>query len=654
MRTLSIDIETYSDIDITKTGLYKYVRSPNFKILLFAYAWDYGPVQLIDLTKEELPESIVAALKDPEVLKTAYNAAFEINCLSRFYETEVRQWECTMVHGLYAGYPAGLGLVAKVMNMPEDKQKDRAGKALIKLFCVPRKPTKRDPRTRILPADEPEKWDLFKEYCRQDVVTEMAIKQKLLPYPLPETEKIYWGEDQFINYYGARIDTELVHGAQTIADTEANRLTERIREITGLVNPNSPTQLKKWLEDQSGAPVKSLNKTDVPELIKLYDETGLDDAAEVLRIRQRAAKTSLKKYDAMEDAVCEDGRVRGLIQFYGTRTGRYAGRLVQVQNLPRNYLESLDEARSLVKAADLDAVRVFYTDVQDTVSQLIRTAFIPSEGRYFAVADYSAIEARVIAWLAGEDWRMKVFHGDGKIYEASASSMFHVPAEKIVKGNPEYSLRAKGKIAELALGYQGSKGALVTMGALRMGIPEEELPDIVSRWRKANPNIVSLWNQLDEAVIDTVKTFREHTIRGKITTSRDENYLFITLPSGRKLFYPGPVVDEGDFGGDQVKYEGLNQTTKKWEYVRMYGGKWTENVVQAIARDCLAEALHKLIQAGYLPVFHVHDEVILEIKNADAAHSLENAIAIMCQAPAWARDLPLNADGFTSSYYKKE
>ena len=654
MRTLSIDIETYSDIDITKTGLYKYVRSPNFKILLFAYAWDYGPVQLIDLTKEELPESIVAALKDPEVLKTAYNAAFEINCLSRFYETEVRQWECTMVHGLYAGYPAGLGLVAKVMNMPEDKQKDRAGKALIKLFCVPRKPTKRDPRTRILPADEPEKWELFKEYCRQDVVTEMAIKQKLLPYPLPETEKTYWGEDQFINYYGARIDTELVHGAQTIAYTEANRLTERIREITGLVNPNSPTQLKKWLEDQSGAPVKSLNKTDVPELIKLYDETGLDDAAEVLRIRQRAAKTSLKKYDAMEDAVCEDGRVRGLIQFYGTRTGRYAGRLVQVQNLPRNYLESLDEARSLVKAADLDAVRVFYTDVQDTVSQLIRTAFIPSEGRYFAVADYSAIEARVIAWLAGEDWRMKVFHGAGKIYEASASSMFHVPAEKIVKGNPEYSLRAKGKIAELALGYQGSKGALVTMGALRMGIPEEELPDIVSRWRKANPNIVSLWNQLDEAVIDTVKTFREHTIRGKITTSRDENYLFITLPSGRKLFYPGPVVDEGDFGGDQVKYEGLNQTTKKWEYVRMYGGKWTENVVQAIARDCLAEALHNLIQAGYLPVFHVHDEVILEIENADTEHSLENAIAIMCQAPAWARDLPLNADGFTSSYYKKE
>ena len=460
MRTLSIDIETYSDIDITKTGLYKYVRSPNFKILLFAYAWDYGPVQLIDLTKEELPESIVAALKDPEVLKTAYNAAFEINCLSRFYETEVRQWECTMVHGLYAGYPAGLGLVAKVMNMPEDKQKDRAGKALIKLFCVPRKPTKRDPRTRILPADEPEKWELFKEYCRQDVVTEMAIKQKLLPYPLPETEKTYWGEDQFINYYGARIDTELVHGAQTIADTEANRLTERIREITGLVNPNSPTQLKKWLEDQSGAPVKSLNKTDVPELIKLYDETGLDDAAEVLRIRQRAAKTSLKKYDAMEDAVCEDGRVRGLIQFYGTRTGRYAGRLVQVQNLPRNYLESLDEARSLVKAADLDAVRVFYTDVQDTVSQLIRTAFIPSEGRYFAVADYSAIEARVIAWLAGEDWRMKVFHGAGKIYEASASSMFHVPAEKIVKGNPEYSLRAKGKIAELALGYQGRKGEI--------------------------------------------------------------------------------------------------------------------------------------------------------------------------------------------------
>ena len=654
MRTLSIDIETYSDIDITKTGLYKYVRSPNFKILLFAYAWDYGPVQLIDLTKEELPESIVAALKDPEVLKTAYNAAFEINCLSRFYETEVRQWECTMVHGLYAGCPAGLGLVAKVMNMPEDKQKDRAGKALIKLFCVPRKPTKRDPRTRILPADEPEKWELFKEYCRQDVVTEMAIKQKLLPYPLPETEKTYWGEDQFINYYGARIDTELVHGAQTIADTEANRLTERIREITGLINPNSPTQLKKWLEDQSGAPVKSLNKTDVPELIKLYDETGLDDAAEVLRIRQRAAKTSLKKYDAMEDAVCEDGRVRGLIQFYGTRTGRYAGRLVQVQNLPRNYLGSLDEARSLVKAADLDAVRVFYTDVQDTVSQLIRTAFIPSEGRYFAVADYSAIEARVIAWLAGEDWRMKVFHGDGRIYEASASSMFHVPAEKIVKGNPEYSLRAKGKIAELALGYQGSKGALVTMGALRMGIPEEELPDIVSRWRKANPNIVSLWNQLDEAVIDTVKTFREHTIRGKITTSRDENYLFITLPSGRKLFYPGPVVDEGDFGGDQVKYEGLNQTTKKWEYVRMYGGKWTENVVQAIARDCLAEALHKLIQAGYLPVFHVHDEVILEIENADTEHSLENAIAIMCQAPAWARDLPLNADGFTSSYYKKE
>lgn len=654
MSTLSIDIETYSSVDIKKSGMYKYVQSPDFEILLFAYSYDFGPVQVVDIAQgEKIPYFVLMDLHRPDVIKTAFNAAFEYCCLSKFYTTHISQWRCTMVHSRYCGFPGSLAAAGKALQLPEDKAKLKAGKALIRYFCVPCAPTQRNGgRTRNYPKHDPAKWKLFVEYNRQDVVSEMEILKKLSSYEIPEQERYLWIIDQVINMHGVRIDMELVNGALAIDSQTAAELTEQAKSITGLDNPNSVAQLKAWAEAQAGTEIESLNKGTVAEM--LANKTGTEALQEMLKLRQELAKTSIKKYKAMEDAVCSDGRIRGLLQFYGAnRTGRWAGRLVQVQNLPRNFIESLDTARVLVKKQKVDALKLIYGNIPDTLSQLIRTAFIPADGHIFAVADFSAIEARVIAWLAGEDWRLDVFRTHGKIYEASASSMFGIPLELIKKGNPEYALRAKGKVAELALGYQGASGALIQMGALNMGLSEDELPDIVKRWRQANKRIVDFWYKVEQCAVDCAEYGVISTLPHGITFSRDERCLFITLPSGRKLFYNEPKLIPNDRGFKSLWYMGVNQTSKKWEPIQTYGGKLTENIVQAVARDCLAEAMINLYRTRYKIVMHIHDEAVCEIP-ASGNQSLDEAIKLMCELPSWAEGLPLNADGFITSYYKKD
>lgn len=653
-KNLSIDIETYSSVDLTKSGLYKYVQSPDFEILLFAYSFDDEPVEVVDLTQKgrTLPQRVLWALQDPTVKKTAFNAAFEWYCINKFFISPLEQWECTMVHAYYAGYAGGLGLVAEAMGMPPDKKKDTAGKALIKLFCCPNgKKTKKHPYDRVLPKHEPEKWQLFIEYCRQDVVVEKAIKEKLEKYPLPEQEQRYWIMDQAINSGGVGTALPLIDGALYIKDAVEQELKENIRAITGTDNPNSDDQVKAWIFETAGIEVKSLEKKVVEDVLDAV--SAFPEVVTVLNLRKQLKKSSLAKYATLKDGTCADGRFRGMLQFYGAKTGRWAGRAVQPQNLPRNYMATLDTARELVMQKNVEGLKLIYGNVQDTASQLIRTAFVPAEGCIFAVADYSAIEARVIAWLAGENWKLDVFRTHGKIYEASASAMFGVPLEKITKGNPEYELRAKGKVAELALGYQGSDGALIQMGALKMGLDEEELPDIVRRWRASNPRIKDLWWKLDRAAVQCVKYGTPQYLQKGIVLSRDQEYLFITLPSGRQLFYLHPGILPNRWGDDAISYEGRG-ASKKWVTLETYGGKLTENIVQAIARDCLAEAMYKLHCAGYKICFHVHDEVILEVPKNDPCYNLDNAIKIMCEPPAWAPDLPLNADGFTSDYYKKD
>lgn len=653
-KNLSIDIETYSSVDLTKSGLYKYVQSPDFEILLFAYSFDDEPVEVVDLTQKgrTLPQRVIWALQDPTVKKTAFNAAFEWYCINKFFVSPLEQWECTMVHAYYAGYAGGLGLVAEAMGMPPDKKKDTAGKALIKLFCCPNgKKTKKHPYDRVLPKHEPEKWELFIEYCRQDVVAEKAIKEKLDKYPLPEQEQRYWIMDQAINSGGVGTAMPLIDGALYIKDAVEQELKENIRAITGTNNPNSDDQVKAWIFETTGIEVKSLEKKVVEDVFDAV--SAFPEVVTVLNLRKQLKKSSLAKYATLKDGTCADGRFRGMLQFYGAKTGRWAGRAVQPQNLPRNYLATLDTARELVMQKNVEGLKLIYGNVQDTASQLIRTAFVPAGGCIFAVADYSAIEARVIAWLAGENWKLDVFRTHGKIYEASASAMFGVPLEKITKGNPEYELRAKGKVAELALGYQGGAGSLISMGALKMGLEEEELPDIVRRWRASNPRIKDLWWKLDRAAVQCVKYGTPQYLQKRIVLSRDQEYLFITLPSGRQLFYLHPGILPNRWGDDAISYEGRG-ASKKWVTLETYGGKLTENVVQAIARDCLAEAMYKLHCAGYKICFHVHDEVILEIPQNDPCYNLDNAIKIMCEPPAWAPDLPLNADGFTSDYYKKD
>lgn len=655
---LSIDIETKSSVDIGKTGAYKYAQSPDFGILLFAYSLDDSPVRVIDLAcGEKIPETIRLALMDPAVTKHAYNAAFEWYCLNRAgYQTPLEQWKCTMAHGLYCGYTAGLDATGKAIGLPQEKQKLATGKALIKYFCTPCKPTKANGgRTWNLPEHAPEKWELFKEYCGQDVVTEKAVLRRLEAFPMPEEEEKLWQMDVRMNAYGVRVDTGLIGGALSIHERSTEELGRKAAAITGLSNPNSTAQLLGWLRGQ-GTELPDLRKETVAETLD-NPENLPEEVKTVLEIRQQLGKTSIKKYEAMKTACCTDERVRGLTQYYGAnRTGRWAGRMVQMQNLPRNYLKTLDYARKLVKAGNYEGVKALYGNVPDTLSQLIRTAFIPSEGHKFVVADFSAIEARVIAWLAGEQWVNEVFATHGKIYEATASQMFGVPVEKIVKGNPEYSLRQKGKVATLALGYQGGVNSLVSMGALGMGLTEEELPEIVDRWRQANPRIVDLWYQVGNAALAVMESAQPQAIHGLVFALEGDllygqSFLTVRLPSGRKLFYPKPFLKENQFGRPAVHYYTVGQQTRKWEVASTYGGKMVENIVQAIARDCLAETLKRIDARGLQVVFHVHDEVIID---APMETTVEEICGLMAEPIPWAPGLILRGAGFESSYYMKD
>lgn len=659
---LSIDLETYSIVDIRKVGAQRYIQDPSFEILLFAYSLDGQPVQIIDLASgEEVPQWLITALVNPSVIKHAYNAPFEFGCLSKYYGPMYPgQWRCTMFHGLYCGYTAGLEATGRALGLPEDKQKLNTGKALIRYFCVPCKATKTNGgRTRNLPHHDPDKWRLFKEYCCQDVVTEMEIERRLSAFPVPDFVQRQWETDLKINNRGVAVDIPFVDGALQIGEHVKTEMMLEATRISQINNPNSVSQLKDWLNKETDAEIDSLSKDVVKRMLNRDDNSP--DVTRMLQIRQELGKTSTKKYDAIKKCVCPDGRVRGLLQFYGAnRTGRWAGRLVQVQNLPRTYTDPIELARDLVHDRQEDALRVIYGSVSDTLSQLIRTAFVASPGNVLVDADFSAIEARVISWLAGEQWRLEVFRTHGKIYEASASQMFGVPLELIKKGNPEYALRAKGKVAELALGYQGSNGALINMGALDMGLHEEELPEIVTRWRNANRNIVNLWYAMDEAAVQVISFGGSKSVRGLyLAREYDANQgtycLTITLPSGRKLFYINPRLGTNKFGGSSIIYDGVDQASKRWKHIETYGGKLTENVVQAIARDCLAEAIERLEAAGFPIVFHVHDEVVIDIKPyADNDTMLKTVCDIMRQPPVWAQDLPLNAAGWVGDFFTKD
>lgn len=656
MEHLSIDIETKSSVDIGKAGLYRYARSDDFEILLFAYRYGDESVQIVDLSQgEKIPDKIVEDLSNPEIVKHAYNAAFEWYCLNiAGYKTPLCQWKCTMIHGLYCGYTAGLDATGKAIGLPQDKRKLATGKALIRYFCVPCKPTKNNGRrTWNLPKHAPEKWELFKEYCKQDVVTESAILKRLEAFPVPEEEEKLWQMDIRMNAFGVKVDTALISGALQINDHSTELLENEARAITGLQNPNSSVQLLDWIHN-NGVEMDNLQKVTVTE--KLSNDLP-NDVRRALEIRQQLGKTSIKKYVAMDTAKGKDDRVRGLTQYYGAnRTGRWAGRLVQMQNLPRNYIKTLDYARKLVKDRNYGGIKLLYGNVPDTLSQLIRTAFIPSEGNKFVVADFSAIEARVIAWLAGETWVNDVFATHGKIYEATASQMFHVPIEKIAKGNPEYALRQKGKVATLALGYQGGANALIAMGALNMGLSEEELPDIVHRWRNANPRIRDLWYAVEEAALLVMQTAQPQAIYNLIFNLESDivygqNFLTVQLPSGRKLYYPRPFLKENQFGKLAIHYYTVGQQTRKWEVTSTYGGKMTENIVQAIARDCLAETLRRIDAKGLQVVFHVHDEVIID---APMETTVGEICDLMAEPIPWAAGLILKGAGFESNYYMKD
>ena len=643
MQTLSIDLETYSDQPLAKTGVYRYVESPDFEILLFAYSVDGGSVQQIDLAcGEKIPPAILAALEDDKVIKWAFNANFERICLSRFlgYPTgdylEPDSWRCSMVWAAYMGLPLSLEGAGAVLGL--EKQKLAEGKDLIKYFCQPCAPTKSNGlRTRNLPKHAPDKWLTFKKYNIRDVETEMSIQARLLKYPVPDSVWEEYRLDQEIN---VGLDMELVRQAIQMDGRSRSELTQAMKELTSLDNPNSVQQMKQWLAD-NGVETDTLGKKAVAELLK----TAPQQLQKVLTLRQQLAKSSVKKYQAMETAVCADGRARGMFQFYGAnRTGRWAGRIIQMQNLPQNHLDDLSEARGLVRAGGFDALEMLYEDVPDTLSQLIRTAFVPQEDRKFIVADFSAIEARVIAWLAGEKWRQDVFAQGKDIYCASASQMFGVPVEKHgVNGH----LRQKGKIAELALGYGGSVGALKAMGALEMGLQEDELPALVSAWRQANPKIVQFWWAVDHAVMDAVTRKTTTKTHGIIFSARN-GMLFITLPSGRSLAYVKPKIGENRFGGDCITYEGVGGT-KKWERIDSYGPKFVENIVQATSRDILCYAMKTLRCCSI--VMHIHDEVVIE---ADRRMSLQAVCDQMGRTPPWANGLQLRADGYETDFYKKD
>lgn len=672
MTVLRIDLETYSDVDLRSCGVHKYVETDKFQILLFAYAFDEQPVRVIDLAQgEQIPNDVRAALYDDRVVKTAYNAAFEITCLNRHFgenRLDVRQWRCTSVHALYLGLPGNLADVGRVVGLSADQQKKSIGWSLIRYFCLPCKPTQKNGgRTRNLPHHDPEKWALFKDYCAQDVVAEREISRKIEKFAVPAREWELWHLDQRMMNKGVVMDRELIEAAIECDGIVKERLLKEAMELTGLENPNSRNQLLAWLqEEEDDASIVDLTKKTVP---KILDATDSGVVRRVLELRQELAKTSVSKYHAMSRAICADDCVRGLTQFYGAnRTGRWAGRIVQVQNLPQNKLKDIDLARKVLKQRDYDTLEMLFGNVPDTLSQLIRTAFVARPGHNLMSIDFSAIEARVIAWLAWCEWRLDVFKTHGKIYEASAEQMFKLPAGSVTKKSP---YRQKGKIAELALGYQGGAGALKTMGALEMGIPESELDDIKNAWRDANPEVVQLWFETERCAKEAVQLKRKAVMpiagdRAAIAFEYQSGFLFITLPSGRRLAYVKPnilakdLVRETSAGNSFVvasagslTYEGLDQKTKQWTRLPTYGGKLVENITQAIARDCLRESMLALDAAHFEQLFTVHDEIVLEVP-LQGPWTLKQAEEIMGRPIPWAPGLPLRGDGFETPYYMKE
>lgn len=668
---LSIDLETYSTVSIGAAGSYRYILDPSFEILLFAYSLDGMPVEVIDVASGQvIPLWLKNALKNPLYIKHAYNAAFEWFALSKYLGwLPPDQWRDTMLHALYCGYPASLDAAGRAMGLPEDKKKLTTGKALIRYFCVPCKPSNANGnRTRNLPRHDPAKWALFKEYNGQDVVTEMEIDRRLSAFPVPAFVQKQWETDLMMNARGVAADMEMVSGALVIGATVKSQLMAEARQLSGLNNPNSIKQLARWLTDatDSDAEITSVTKETVATMLKQPQPANVQ---RMLEIRQELGKTSTKKYDALETCIADDGRVRGLLQFYGAnRTGRWAGRLVQVQNLPRTYTHPLPPARQLVKDRNIDGLRLMYGSINDTLSQLIRTAFVATPGNVLIDADFSAIEARVISWLAGQEWRLEVFRTHGKIYEASASQMFHVPIEKIKKGNPEYALRQRGKVAELALGYQGGVSAMRRMdtGHNLDDLSDDEVKGIVDRWRETNSMIRDLWNIVDSAAVTVITNGGAQTIRSETTDAvitlaceldviTGTRYMTILLPSGRKLYYPSPEIGVNRWGNPSVSYMGQNQTTKRWERVETYGGKLVENIVQAIARDCLAIAIENLEAQGLHVVFHIHDEVVIDTPAwADNDTMLDTVTKIMTKPIPWAQALPLNADGWVDKFFKKD
>lgn len=662
MRQCCVDFETFSDVDIKKAGLYKYVESPAFDILLIAWAVDDGPVQLIDLARGEDPAPFLKVVFDEDTVLRSYNAAFEHATLNTWLKRrnlptlQIGDWRCTMAHGLYCGYTAGLGATGEAMGLPQDKRKLGIGAALIRKFCVPQKPNKQHPTPwRLRPEEEPEKWELFKTYCRQDVETEREIGRRLARWPMPAREQLLWELTVNANIEGVGVDRDLVEAAIAVGESEQQAMIAEAREISGLQNPKSVQQLMKWLnEELDGEEISDLRKATVSDLLK----AGVDSeaATRMLELRQLMSKTSTKKYDALQAATCDDGRVRGMMFYYGAnRSGRWAGRIVQPQNLPQNHLPCLDMARDLVKARDAEMVKVCYGSVPDTLSQLIRTAFIPRPGKLYAVADYSAIEARVVAWLAGETWVLEAFKAGKDIYCATASQMFGVPVEKHgVNGE----LRQRGKVATLALGYGGGESALIAMGALKMGIPEEDLPEIKAKWRQANPAICRLWKKVEAAALATVANGATTqaagcTFRFEADTATNQYFMTIELPTRRKLFYAQPTLLPAKNFPDRksLHYYSVNQTSKKWDQTDTWGGKLVENITQAVARDCLAETLLRLKHIGLTAVFHVHDEVIVEVDTAD---QLDTILDIMAEPLEWAPGLPLKGAGFCAEYYQKD
>ena len=644
MDTLAIDIETYSDVSLPDCGVHRYTASPQFEILLFAYSINDEPTGIIDLASgEKIPEHIMQMLTDDSVIKTAFNAAFERTCINRHFGLSIKPegWRCTAVQASMLSLPLSLEGVGGALNL--DKKKMSEGKDLIRYFCMPCKPTKSNGgRSRNFPSDAPEKWDLFKTYCIRDVDVEKQIRSKLLKFPIPEKEQELYCMDQRINDRGIMVDRELIRHAITCDLLYKEAATKKAYEISGLENPNSVSQLKGWLNEK-GIEVDSLAKAAVEELV----ENSQDEVSEMMKLRLAMSKTSVKKYEAMERSVCPDGRVHGLLQFYGAnRTGRWAGRLVQIHNLPQNHMEDLELARSLVKEGRYDLIELFYDSTPEALSELIRTAFVARPGCRFIVSDFSAIEARVMGYLAGENWVMEEFRGAGKIYEQTAAKMFHIPIGEITKGSP---YRARGKVASLACQYGGAEGALVSMGALNF-VKEEELKGLVQSWRSANPHIVNYWYEIDGAVKAAVKE-RKITTVGKVTVYYQSGMLKITLPSGRVLSYVRPRMTTNRFGSESVSYEGVG-TNRKWTRIESYGAKFCENIVQAMARDVLAEAMLRLEKSGFDIVCHIHDEVVLEVP--EGISSVEEVNQIMAVCPDWCEGLPLKAAGFESPFYKKD